>query len=256
MKSVKKIDGIIVALITPFDNKGALVSEWALSLIERHLEVGVQGFFVGGSSGEGFLQTISERREYLRFVSEATKQSVTLIAHVGALSSQDAWTLSGYAAECGYDFVSSTPPFYYNYSEREIIEYYRELAERSPLPVLAYNAPHTTGRKLSLEAQMEMLRLPNVIGSKHTDSNLFTAERLIRNVTGTKLIMGSDEMLTGGLSMGMAGGIGTTYNFMPRHFLDNHIQLHAAPLSGHISVCNGSGNREGASITIHSQHGY
>jgi len=65
-----------------------------------------------------------------------------------------------------------------------------------------------------------MLRLPNVIGSKPTDVNIFDAERLIRAVKGTQIVNGPDEMLTGGLAMGMVGGIGSTYNLMPRHYLD------------------------------------
>ncbi len=220
MESTKSLEGIMVPLITPFDDDGTLAPEKALPLIERHLEVGVQGFYVGGSTGEGFLQSVVERREFLGYVAEATKQRITLIAQVGALSSQDAWTLADYAAEYGYDIVSSTPPFYYNYSEQEIVAYYQELAKRSPLPVLLYNSPGTTGRNLSIDVQIEMLRLPNIIGSKHTETNLYVAERLMSNVKGTQIINGPDEMLTGGLAMGLVGGIGSTYNLMPRHYLD------------------------------------
>jgi len=220
MSSKVTLNGIMVPLITPFDEKGALAPDMATPLINRHLEVGVQGFYVGGSSGEGFLQSISERSEFMQFVAKAAKHRGTLIAQVGALSSQDAWTLAEHAADCGYDVVSSTPPFYFNYSEGEIFDYYKELAERSPLPVLLYNSPGTTGRNLTVDAQIKMLELPNVIGSKHTDVNFFSAERVLRTVKGTQIINGPDEMLTGGLAMGMVGGIGSTYNLMPRHYLD------------------------------------
>lgn len=220
MRSNQIMAGIMVPLVTPFDEKIDLAPEKALPLIERHLEVGVHGFYIGGSSGEGFLQSVSERHEFLKFVAEAVAGRGTLIAHVGALSSQDAWTLAEHAADCGYDLVSSTPPFYYNYSEQEVFDYYKDLSERSSLPVLLYNSPGTTGRKMSIDAQIAMLRLPNVIGSKHTDVNFFDAERLIRAVKGTQIVNGPDEMLTGGLAMGMVGGIGSTYNLMPRHYLD------------------------------------
>ncbi len=61
MAASKKLDGIIVPLITPFEENGDLSPEKAGALIERHIEVGVQGFYVGGSSGEGLLQSIAER---------------------------------------------------------------------------------------------------------------------------------------------------------------------------------------------------
>ena len=216
----------MVPLVTPFDEEGDLAPEMALPLIERHIEVGVQGFYVGGSTGEGFLQSVAERCEYMRFVADVAKQRVTLIAQVGVLSSRDVHVLTDFAAESGYDAVSSTPPFYFNYTEQEVVGYYRDLAEHSALPVLLYNTPGTTGRNLSIDAQIEMLRLPNVVGSKHTDPNFFSAERLIQAVPGTAIFNGPDEMLTGGLAMGMAGGIGSTYNLMPRHYLDiyRHVQ--------------------------------
>ena len=220
MKAKKELAGIMVPLVTPFDQNGDLAPEMARPLIERQLEVGVAGFYVGGSSGEGFLQSVAERCEYLRYVADATEGRVTLIAQVGALCTRDAYALADYAADSGYDVVSSTPPFYFAYTEQEVIGYYRDLAEHSALPVLLYNVPGTTGRNLSIDMQIEMLRLPNVIGSKHTDTNFFSAERLMHAIPGTVIFNGPDEMLTGGLAMGMAGGIGSTYNLMPRHYLD------------------------------------
>ena len=220
MSSNTDLSGIFVPLVTPFDQEGSLAPDLAAPLIERHLEKGVKGFYVGGSTGEGFLQSTAERCEYLQFVSDTCRQRALLIAQVGALSSRDAWTLADHAAEYGYDVVSSTPPFYFTYTERELVVYYKELAERSPLPVLLYNTPGSTGRNLSIEAQVEMLELPNVIGSKYTDKNFFDAERLMRHVDGTQIVNGPDEMLTAGLAMGMVGGIGSTYNLMLGHYLD------------------------------------
>ena len=220
MRPSKPIKGIYVPLVTPFDASGELAPGKALPLIEKHLEIGVQGFYIGGSSGEGFLQSVSERSEYLKFVAEANDKRGTLIAQVGAISSRDAWTLAEHAADYGYDVVSSTPPFYYNYTEHEVVEYYRELSERSPLPVMLYNTPGTTGKNLSIGTQIELLELPNVMGSKHTDLNFFTAERLMQAVEGTQVINGPDELLTAGLAIGMCGGIGSTYNLMPRYYLD------------------------------------
>ncbi len=215
-----RLNGIMVPLVTPFDTAGDLASESARGLIERHLEVGVTGFYIGGSSGEGFLQSVAERCEFMKFVSNVVDGRAIMIAQVGALSARDAHTLASFAAESNYDVVSSTPPFYFNYTENEIVAYYSDLAELSDLPVLLYNVPGTTGCNLSTDAQIRMLNISNVIGSKHTDTNFLSAERLMRAVPGAKIFNGPDEMLTAGLAMGMAGGIGSTYNLMPRHYVD------------------------------------
>ena len=226
------IEGIIVPLITSFDDQGALAPVRAEALIERHIEVGVNGFYVGGSTGEGLLQSVEERRDYLRYVADLVRGRCTLIAQVGAMSVQDAWALTDSAAECGYDAVSSTPPFYFKYTQEELVAFYVELAERSNLPVLLYNIPATTGQSLPVEAQTKILKMDNVIGSKHTDSDLFSAERLLSNVDGTLLFNGYDEMLLAGLAMGMADGIGSNYNLMPRHFIDIYQHLLNGDIAG------------------------
>jgi len=219
MTQATTIGGIIVPLVTPFDDNGDLAVERARCLIEKHLDVGVHGFYVGGSSGEGFFQSVDERSEYLKFVADVVGDKGLLIAQVGAMSSRDVHLLASSAADNGYDVVSSTPPFYFAHTDAEVVEYYRNLADASDLPVLLYNIPGTTGRTLSTETQVEMLQLPNVVGSKHTDMNFFSAERLLRAVPSAAIFNGPDEMLTGGLAMGMVGGIGSTYNLMPRLYL-------------------------------------
>ena len=220
MTETPKIGGIIVPLVTPFDENGDLAVERSRSLIEKHLDVGVHGFYVGGSSGEGLFQSVDERCDYLQFVADVVSSRGLMIAQVGALSSRDVHVLAKFAAENGYDVISSTPPFYFDHTDSEIIEFYRDLAEISDIPVLLYNIPGTTGRSLSAAVQVEMLRIPNVVGSKHTDTNFFVAERLMREVPSAAIFNGPDEMLTGGLAMGMAGGIGSTYNLMPRRYLE------------------------------------
>ena len=59
MKNDKSLAGIMVPLVTPFDEKGDLAPEMVRPLIDRLLDVGVRGFYVGGSSGEGFLQSVA-----------------------------------------------------------------------------------------------------------------------------------------------------------------------------------------------------
>lgn len=228
MSEAPRIGGIIVPLVTPFDENGDLDVERSRSLIEKHLDVGVHGFYIGGSSGEGFLQSVDERCDFLRFVAEVVSGRGLLIAQVGALSSRDVHVLAKFAAANSYDVISSTPPFYFHHTDSEVVQYYRDLAEVSDIPVLLYNIPGTTGRSLSTATQVEMLKLPNVVGSKHTDPNFFIAERLMREVPSAVIFNGPDEMLTGGLAMGMAGGIGSTYNLMPRLYLE----IYSSVMSG------------------------
>tara|TARA_Y100000389_G_scaffold204750_2_gene259374 strand:+ start:929 stop:1819 length:891 start_codon:yes stop_codon:yes gene_type:complete len=216
----QKYFGIIVPLVTPFDLQGNLDSKKINRLIERHLEIGVHGFYIGGTTGEGLFQSVNERCEFLKAVSEIVDKKVLLIAQVGALSERDVHEMANFASENQYDVISSTPPFYFNHSEKELIDYYKRLSNISELPLLMYNTPSSTGQNISIDTQIDMLKLPNIVGSKHTDMNFFSAERLLREVPTAAIFNGPDEMLTGGLAMGMVGGIGSTYNLMPRIYLE------------------------------------
>lgn len=66
--------------MTPFDDNGDLAVVRSRSLIEKHLDVGVHGFYVGGSSGEGFFKSVDERCDFLRFVAEVVSGRGLLIA--------------------------------------------------------------------------------------------------------------------------------------------------------------------------------
>ena len=232
MTQSKHVGGVVVPLVTPFDHNGDLAAENARGLIEQLLDLGVHGFYVGGSTGEGFFQSADERCEYMQFVSEVVDGRGLLIAQVGAFSVREVHQLAKFAADVGYDIVSSTPPTYFTYTDAELVEYYRQLAEVSQIPVLLYNVPGMAGRSLSIATQVEMLKLPNVIGSKHTDMNFFSAERLLREVPDAAIFNGPDEMLTGGLAMGMVGGIGSTYNLMPRRYLDIYEAVRSGDMDG------------------------
>jgi len=231
MIQARKLGGIIVPLVTPFDERGDLAAKKARTLIERYLDIGVHGFYVGGTSGEGFFQSIDERCEFLRVVAEVVSGRGVPLAQVGALSERDVYTLTGFATANRYDVISSTPPFYFSHTDSAVMEYYRRLANVSDLPLLLYNIPGTTGRSISTTMQIEMLKLPNVVGSKHTDMNFFSAERLLREVPIAAIFNGPDEMLTGGLAMGMVGGIGSTYNLMPRIYLEIYSSVKSGDLS-------------------------
>tara|TARA_B100001057_G_scaffold155694_1_gene155973 strand:+ start:781 stop:1671 length:891 start_codon:yes stop_codon:yes gene_type:complete len=230
MTDKQNFSGIIVPLVTPFDKDGNLDSEKINILIERYLNIGVHGFYIGGTTGEGLFQSVNERCQFLKVVSELVGNKGLLIAQVGALSERDVYKITIFASENHFDVISSTPPFYFNHSEREIINYYKRLSKISDLPILMYNTPGATGQSISIDAQIDMLKLPNIIGSKHTDMNFFNAERLLREIPTAAIFNGPDEMLTGGLAMGMVGGIGSTYNLMPRLYLEIYNSMNLGEL--------------------------
>ena len=78
--------GVMPALLTPFDQQQRLDKESLRRLVRFNISQGIDGLYVGGSTGEAFIQSCAEREEVLEIVAEEAKGKVTLIAHVGCVS--------------------------------------------------------------------------------------------------------------------------------------------------------------------------
>ncbi|MBM6593632.1 N-acetylneuraminate lyase [Microvirga pudoricolor] len=214
-----KFAGILSALVTPYREDGRFNPDVVPQLVDFELGQGIDGFYVGGSTGEAFIQTREERAEILKAVAQAVKGRGTLIAHVGAIGTDDTIGLGRAAAEAGYDAVSAIPPFYYDFSAEELVAHYKALASAVPLPLIVYNFGGRTG-KLGHTDLLRLLDDPRIIGVKHTSQDLFQLERFKRHRPDATIYNGYDEMCLGGLAMGADGAIGTTYNFMGSLFVD------------------------------------
>jgi N-acetylneuraminate lyase len=223
------LEGIYSALLTPFSGDEAIDRDAIGPLVDFQVRLGVDGIYVGGSSGEAMLQSVEERTAYLADVSSATNGRLRLVAHVGTIATREALHLAEHAAKASYQAISAIPPFYYDFSRSEVMAHYQELARASALPLIVYNFPARTPG-FTLPELVELLSHPNIIGIKHTSSDMFQLERIRHSVPDALVYNGYDEMCLAGLSMGAQGAIGTTYNFMG----DVFVALRAAVKRGQI----------------------
>lgn len=209
----KNLGGIHAALLTPFDHHDSIDGNATEALVKFIIKQGVNGLYVGGSSGEAMLQNTDERLEYLRHVAEHAKGKLALIAHVGAIATRDVLKLAEIAHVSGYHAISAVTPYYYQFSRAEVMAHYKVIADNSALPLIIYNFPAIT-QAFSVSELSNLLEHKNIIGVKHTSTDLFALERLRRHCPNALIYNGYDEMFLGGLSMGASGAIGTTYNLM------------------------------------------
>lgn len=212
------MDGIFAALLTPFTAAEAIDRGATARLVEFQVRQGIDGLYVGGSSGEAMLQSREERAGYLAEVAAANQGRLKLIAHVGAIATADVLALAESAEKGGYGAISAIPPFYYEFSRPEVLAHYLEIAERSALPLIVYNFPARTSGFTMAELG-ELLTHERIIGVKHTSGDMFLLERIRRLYPQALVYNGYDEMCLAGLAMGAQGAIGTTYNYMGDLFM-------------------------------------
>ncbi len=217
---------ILPALVTPLTEERRLDVPSAERLIDHLYRQGAGGLYVLGSTGEGVYLDFAIRRQLAELCVQHSRGRGQVIVHVGAVQASMAYELARHAAEIGADAVSSIPPFVGGYGWEEVEDYYRQLVVAG-LPVVAYYIPFITGTAVPLERLATIGSIPGVAGFKFTDTNLYLMQRLITRLAPEQIMYnGPDEMLALGLASGAHGGIGTTYNFMPRQILA--IAAHAA----------------------------
>lgn len=210
----RQFQGIYAALVTPYKADGTVNYNEARKLVRYLLLKGIDGFYVGGSTGEAFLLTQEERMRLLEAVLEENNGKARVIAHVGQISSDLACELAAHASRAGADAVSAISPFYYKFSLEEIEDYYRDIMDASQVPMFVYNFPKLSGFSLSPEALDDLCRIGDVAGVKFTSNNFFDMERMRRKHPELTIWNGYDEMLCCGLMMGADGAVGSTYNIL------------------------------------------
>ncbi len=236
------IHGILPALVTPLRPDHTLDTKVLEKLIEHLYRTPIDGLYVAGQTGEGPHLPVATRKQ-LTEVSVANSPAFKkVIIHVGSPVLDDAIELARHAASAGAHAVSSLPlagPFPFS----EVKEFYRRLAEASPLPLYVYHFSAYSQAITGVAQLQELLALPNVAGLKFTDYDLFTLSILKQQ--GANALYGRDEVLSAGLLFGADGGIGTFYNLVPQMFVDiyqhakagewtkaQHIQLRIQELIG------------------------
>ncbi|OCT12561.1 hypothetical protein A8709_32615 [Paenibacillus pectinilyticus] len=215
------MQGIIPALITPYTASGQLNEPVTRQLVRHLLKKGVGGFYLSGSTGEGFLQTISERKAFLELALDEVKGEVPVITHIGAMDTATCVELTRHAADVGAAAVSAVAPFYYKHGLEQVKEHYLDIARAADIPLIMYHFPAMTGVNATAAFYAELAQEPNIIGVKFTSTNTFELQQLMAACGPDFLVFnGPDEALLAGLAMGCCGAIGSTYNIMPGKFVE------------------------------------
>lgn len=212
--------GLIPALLTPISKDGTVNQSMLVDLADYFIGLGFTGLYLCGSTGEGLLLSEDERKTVASTVVQAAKGRVPVIIHVGHTSSSVAESLAKHARECGADAIASIPPFYYSYTSQEISSYYRGLKKASNLPLFFYDIPAAVKTSLDIELARELFSAGIIQGMKYTNHDVLTLTGIMDACQGKlNVLSGPDEKLLPYLVLGVDGGIGTTYNCMPKLML-------------------------------------
>jgi 4-hydroxy-2-oxoglutarate aldolase len=179
------IEGVFAATTTPFYPDERVYYRKLEANIARYSRSQLAGMVVLGSTGEAPALDDAETRDVLRTAAEAASADKVLIAGINRESLRSVLELAEVAAKYRYDAVLVRTPTYYStqMTPEVVANYYRAVADRSPLPVVLYNIPRCVPYQIPVEMVGELAQHPNIIAIKDSSGSL---ERIKGIVAATR----------------------------------------------------------------------
>ena len=213
--------GSFVALVTPFKN-GKVDEKRLGELVEWHIQSGTHGIVPCGTTGESATLSHDEHTQVVKFVVDAVKKRVPVVAGTGSNATAEAIRLTRQAQEVGADGALMISPYYNRPTQEGIYQHYKAVAQAVPgFPIIFYNIPGRTGSNIEPSTMARMAEVSNIVGVKEATGSIDQVIN-IRLACGEKLaiLSGEDTLTFSMMSLGGKGVISTVANIAPREMAE------------------------------------
>jgi len=213
------IQGIFTPNLVPFHDDGAIHEAELRRMIHWLVEHGVDGLYPNGSTGEFIRLNFEERKRVIRIVAEENRGRIPILA--GAAEANIAETLEAAAlyADLGCAAISLTGPYYFKVSQESVEEYFRELAQRSPIDIILYNIPQFANEISLPVVERLAMDCPRIVGIKDSSRDfprmIATLHKIKPQRPDFAVLTGTEEILLPTLMMGADGGTIATSGVVP-----------------------------------------
>jgi 4-hydroxy-tetrahydrodipicolinate synthase len=199
---------VVTAMVTPFDESGALDIDAAVELARWLADHGSDGLVLSGSTGESSVLTDEEKIDLWRAVAAAV--TIPVIAGTGSNDTAHSMKLTAHAASCGIDGVLVVTPYYNRPAQSGLYEHFRGVAEAADgLPVILYDIPVRTGRRIAASTLVRLAHdVPTIVALKDAAGDpVGTAHLAPQLPAGFDIYSGDDVMTLPLLAVGAVGAI-------------------------------------------------
>jgi 4-hydroxy-tetrahydrodipicolinate synthase len=199
---------VVTAMVTPFDEEGRLDLDGARTLARWLQDHGNDGLVVAGTTGEAPVLTDEERLDLFAAVVEAV--TIPVVAGTGTNDTAHSVHLTARAAEIGVAGILAVCPYYNRPSQAGIAAHLRAIAAASALPVMVYDIPVRTGRKIATATLLDLARsTPTIVALKDAAGNPGETARVVAGAPeGFEVYSGDDGLTLPLLAIGAVGVVG------------------------------------------------
>lgn len=224
MTDFLKLEGIYTPLITPFHADGSFDLDALVELVERLIAAGVHGLISGGSTGENYAETVEERLELARFITERAAGRLPVIVGTGAMRTPDSIALAQGAREMSAaGLLLGTPPYSVP-TEAENAANALAIDAAADLPILLYNYPGRMGVSMGREFLDIVSQSKNFIGIKESSGDVNRIHLLACDYPQIQMSCGMDDQALEFFAWGARSWICAGSNFLP----EEHVALYEA----------------------------
>lgn len=213
----KKIEGVLTAIVTPFDEEGGLNVQSLKEQVNRQLAAG-NGIFCGGTNGEFFVLNEQEKITVTAACVEEVAGRANVVAHIGEIATRETIRLGKQIEKLGVDAVSVITPYFVPLKQNELINHYTAVADALSVPVFLYNIPARTGNTLEPQTVRVLAEHPNIIGIKDSAGSYESLSgflNAVKDIDNFDVLNGPDSLIHRGFVEGCSACISGLANVAP-----------------------------------------
>jgi 4-hydroxy-tetrahydrodipicolinate synthase len=214
--------GVICALVTPLDADGKPDADGIRRAVNHQISAGVHGLFVAGTSGEGPLMSVDERRFVAEVVVDVVAGRLPVVVHCGAADTTTSQELARHAQWIGAEAAAAVAPYFYRSGPQALFDHYKAIAEAAPgISHYVYDNPERVGYSLGVELVGRLCEeVPNIVGVKDTGDSIGRL-MMYRSLfdPAPELYTGNNSLMFAALCIGAQGAVSALANVAPRLFV-------------------------------------
>jgi 4-hydroxy-tetrahydrodipicolinate synthase len=219
--STSRIQGSIVAIVTPMHDDGSLDFDSLTRLVEWHIAEGTDGIVAVGTTGESATLDVVEHASVIEHVIKVAAGRIAIIAGTGANSTREAIELTQTAKKLGADAALLVTPYYNKPTQEGLYQHYRTIAEAVDLPQMLYNVPGRTGVDMHNDTAIRLAEVDGIFAIKDATGDLARGQDLITRLKalpngGIDVFSGDDATAWRLIGLGAVGNVSVTANVAPR----------------------------------------
>jgi 4-hydroxy-tetrahydrodipicolinate synthase len=209
--------GVFPALLTPFTADDQVDLIMFEKNLDAQVEAGIHGIIIAGSLGEASTLTLAEKESLVKFSVLKLAGKIPVIMNIAEGATREAVLQAKLAKEWGADGLMLLPPMRYKADDRETVEFFKEVARNTDLPIMIYNNPVDYKIDVTLDMFEELTEFPHINAIKESTRDVTNITRL-KNRFGNRfaILCGVDPLTVEELALGADGLVAGLVDAFPK----------------------------------------